>query len=415
MNPYQFFTRRFLNKIFRGFLVFLSLLGLSVLAVAQTSDPICDCNDPDDDCQYVYFIEGRFNISAATNKLFSFTLSESDTIAHLNWMTDMNNNLTNLARMVYDESTETIYWVDYVEEVGIRLYTQEISGSDLSLTLIETFEYPFTTEYVFLRAIALRDGELYVAIAEDIQVPSAYRVFKYNLETEEITTVYQRVYDDLEFLPYIIADIEFANNDDVLIYAQPDDETMEPNFFRYDFETTEAIGYRETFVLEGTPMQDGNFLYSSSTGFRIRKLRIADENASNTGVTIIPYWYGVPIDFSNFGFSMTSGCMSNATFMELRSTQETSSYDLLEKSLDINPNPTEGLSFAQFSSSREQNATLEIYDMTGRRLALLFNGVMDAEVEYRTEFDGSHLPNGVYIYRFTVGGTVEFKKFIIAR
>jgi len=83
--------------------------------------------------------------------------------------------------------------------------------------------------------------------------------------------------------------------------------------------------------------------------------------------------------------------------------------------LTSSPNPTSGISNVTFSLPEEGLSTLEVYDMSGRIVATLFNQVAQKDVEYRMEFDGLALPNGVYIYRLTSGSDVMIEKFMIAK
>ncbi|HKK39890.1 MAG TPA: T9SS type A sorting domain-containing protein, partial [Cryomorphaceae bacterium] len=79
------------------------------------------------------------------------------------------------------------------------------------------------------------------------------------------------------------------------------------------------------------------------------------------------------------------------------------------------PNPTQGLSNVTFSVVEEGYTTLEVYDMSGRLIDAVFTGVAQPNGEYRFEFDGSALPNGVYIYRLTTQSEVLNNKFMIAK
>ncbi len=79
------------------------------------------------------------------------------------------------------------------------------------------------------------------------------------------------------------------------------------------------------------------------------------------------------------------------------------------------PNPTAGLSNVTFTVPQATEATLEVYDMSGRKVAQIFNGNVDETADYRFEFDGSSLPNGVYIYRLNTNEEVITEKFMIAR
>lgn len=79
------------------------------------------------------------------------------------------------------------------------------------------------------------------------------------------------------------------------------------------------------------------------------------------------------------------------------------------------PNPTEGQSNVTFTVLEEGYTTLEVYDMSGRLVDALFTGVAQANNDYRFEFDGSALPNGVYIYRLTTENEVVHNKFMIVK
>ena len=79
------------------------------------------------------------------------------------------------------------------------------------------------------------------------------------------------------------------------------------------------------------------------------------------------------------------------------------------------PNPTAAHSFVTFTNPREEYATLEVYDTSGRLLERLFSQTTVAGQEYRTEFDASQLPVGVYICRLTTESETVTEKLLIAR
>ena len=79
------------------------------------------------------------------------------------------------------------------------------------------------------------------------------------------------------------------------------------------------------------------------------------------------------------------------------------------------PNPTDGMSNVTFTTGKTLRTLLQVYDASGREIATLFNQTADAGVEYRLDFDGSNMPNGMYIYRLTTPDEVIIRKFMIAR
>ncbi len=82
---------------------------------------------------------------------------------------------------------------------------------------------------------------------------------------------------------------------------------------------------------------------------------------------------------------------------------------------EASPNPTPGRSVVNFTVPDDGLTTLEVYDMSGRKVAELFRQVASKEQPYLLNFDGTHLPNGVYIYRLTTPKEVFIAKFVISK
>jgi hypothetical protein len=79
------------------------------------------------------------------------------------------------------------------------------------------------------------------------------------------------------------------------------------------------------------------------------------------------------------------------------------------------PNPTSGVSFVTFEVSRDQQVQLEVFDLSGRHIRTLFHQNASGSHPYLLQFDGSGLPNGIYLYRLTTESDVIIDKFMIAR
>ena len=58
--------------------------------------------------------------------------------------------------------------------------------------------------------------------------------------------------------------------------------------------------------------------------------------------------------------------------------------------------------------------SIEVYDLFGRNISTVFNEEVNASQNYKVSFDGSNLPNGMYIYKITLGNNTSNKKFMIA-
>ncbi len=79
------------------------------------------------------------------------------------------------------------------------------------------------------------------------------------------------------------------------------------------------------------------------------------------------------------------------------------------------PNPTQAVSNVVFTTAQTTRTTVAVYDMNGRTVATLFNQEAQAGQEYRLNFDGAALSNGVYVYRLTTDNETIIEKFMIAK
>ena len=78
------------------------------------------------------------------------------------------------------------------------------------------------------------------------------------------------------------------------------------------------------------------------------------------------------------------------------------------------PNPFNPVTHFQFSIAERQLTTLIVYDLLGRQVATLVNGVKEPGV-YTTQWDASNAASGVYIYRLQAGGFVETRRLILLK
>ncbi len=79
------------------------------------------------------------------------------------------------------------------------------------------------------------------------------------------------------------------------------------------------------------------------------------------------------------------------------------------------PNPTNGPSQVVFTTAVTGRTLVEVFDMNGRSVEVLFNQEAQEGQEYRIDFNGAKLPNGVYIYKMTTNNETIVNKFMIAK
>ncbi len=78
------------------------------------------------------------------------------------------------------------------------------------------------------------------------------------------------------------------------------------------------------------------------------------------------------------------------------------------------PNPFNPSTMIEFSTPTAGNASLKVYDLLGREVAVLLDGFVDAG-SYSVRFDASALGSGVYFYRLTVHGSSISRKMQISK
>ena len=78
------------------------------------------------------------------------------------------------------------------------------------------------------------------------------------------------------------------------------------------------------------------------------------------------------------------------------------------------PNPFNPATMLEFALNQSEHATLEVFDVVGRRVATLVDGVLPAG-EYAIRFDAEHLPSGAYFYRLSAGDHRLTRSMILMR
>ena len=76
------------------------------------------------------------------------------------------------------------------------------------------------------------------------------------------------------------------------------------------------------------------------------------------------------------------------------------------------PNPFNPSTVVRFRISQSGHVTLTVFDLLGRRVETLADGLMSPGIHERT-FEARGLPSGVYLCRFTAGLFVQTTKMLV--
>jgi hypothetical protein len=79
------------------------------------------------------------------------------------------------------------------------------------------------------------------------------------------------------------------------------------------------------------------------------------------------------------------------------------------------PNPFRGEAWLTLQVREAQSVRAELYDVLGRRVATLHEGVLDAGREHRLSLDGRGLSSGLYLVRVAGERFAETRRVVVAR
>ncbi|TVQ08684.1 MAG: T9SS C-terminal target domain-containing protein, partial [Bacteroidetes bacterium] len=117
--------------------------------------------------------------------------------------------------------------------------------------------------------------------------------------------------------------------------------------------------------------------------------------------------------------------------VEIEIGEETTDFDLIsdkdetplsdgnfmatETKVSVYPNPFTTQATIEFTLTENSDVTLEIYNLVGERVAVIYNGHVNAFESHKHTFNAESLPNGIYIYRLTAGENVYHDRVILTR
>jgi hypothetical protein len=78
------------------------------------------------------------------------------------------------------------------------------------------------------------------------------------------------------------------------------------------------------------------------------------------------------------------------------------------------PNPFNPSTSINVSIPKESEVTLKVYDITGKEILTLADGILKAGL-YKFTFNASELPSGVYFYKLKADGFSETKKMVLIK
>ena len=118
----------------------------------------------------------------------------------------------------------------------------------------------------------------------------------------------------------------------------------------------------------------------------------------------------------NCGQSNGNVYLDNVSFKEVIESKVTGKETLpIQFRLNQNhPNPFNPSTEIWFQLPKDEKVILKIYDLLGREVQTLVNG-MKKTGSYQVTFDGSNLTSGIYLYKLTTPSYSQIHKMILMK
>jgi hypothetical protein len=158
---------------------------------------------------------------------------------------------------------------------------------------------------------------------------------------------------------------------------------------------------------EAVPIFDDDTSTAYIGGFKLNK--------TNEGVFIFiagrPYRYNNTASATDYEYMIDNYMTSALVSVEDHSESNLpTGYNLAQNY----PNPFNPSTQISYSIPNSEFVSLKIYDVLGREVTTLVNGVQSAS-NYSVNFDAGKLSSGIYFYTLKAGNFVETKKMLLLR
>ena len=109
------------------------------------------------------------------------------------------------------------------------------------------------------------------------------------------------------------------------------------------------------------------------------------------------------------------GCESTRPELITKSANVLNSKVLENDKLTVSPNPFNNNTVASFTAASRSKANLSLYDLNGKQVAVLFNGVIEKGIPVQVKIEGDNLPAGVYICRLQTASGISRQKLVLRK
>ena len=194
-------------------------------------------------------------------------------------------------------------------------------------------------------------------------------------------------------------------------------ETAYPWTLAWDDTTNNIVGLSSQLLSVYPATVEGQKSFITSLISIVRNTHL------NLGKGIF-YWEPLHITTPTFGsgwenltfFDFTGNLLNSITAFDDLNFVKEEAYKIEGFVLSQNyPNPFNPSTAIRFEFKTTTYATLKVFDLLGREVALLFKGIAQPDKIYVLEFNGVQLSSGLYYYQLEGNGYIKTKKMVLLK
>ncbi len=112
----------------------------------------------------------------------------------------------------------------------------------------------------------------------------------------------------------------------------------------------------------------------------------------------------------------SGGCKSTASVYVTVAACKNGEDEIAFETLFAYPNPTNGVTTITFTALKAEQMYLSVFAVDGKEVAVLFNGMTEAETPYEFVLNTNDLPSGTYYAMLKrAGGATQQLKLMVIR
>jgi hypothetical protein len=236
---------------------------------------------------------------------------------------------------------------------------------------------------------------------------------------DQLWSVYNSEHYWEEHYKYVVGEIDPENPGDEMFFARPDSNIL----ISFPGMTRIWAQARPVYLAEELSLFHSNSLFGSPQNFtRTSAMLIDGTSGLQSAVSIqgslqSTYVDELDSDGEDEFFKFISATQIGIYHAIPYSVGVEENPNHLPKSFRLHanyPNPFNTLTIISYDLAKEADVSLEIFDLLGRKVATLTEGMQEAGT-HKAKWDGSGVSSGLYFYRLRAGDYSDIKKMTLLK